>query len=83
MTGEVFILAVWGVSFWVAFLVGLVKGRGLFGFLLGLSTGPVGAFVMLVFPSAVKVCIACQKNIPSKAVKCPYCQTSLVQAHGV
>jgi len=69
------ILQIWGVSFWVAFLAGVLKGRGLFGFLLGITTGPVGAVVMVCFQSAVKKCFTCQKNIPKQAIKCPHCQT--------
>lgn len=75
MTEEEIIMGVWGLSFWIAFLVGLIKGRGLFGFLLGITTGPIGAIVIVCFPSATKACDACQKKIPVKASKCPYCQT--------
>ncbi|MBW1692741.1 MAG: tetratricopeptide repeat protein [Deltaproteobacteria bacterium] len=67
-------LWLWQVCFGIAFFSGLLKGRKVFGFLLGI-TGPLGAIVVLCTPSTIKRCVACKNNIPKKAIKCPQCQT--------
>ena len=64
----------WQVCFAIAFFSGILKGRKVFGFLLGIA-GPFGAIAVLCTPSAIKRCIACKNTIPQKAVKCPHCQT--------
>jgi hypothetical protein len=57
--------------------IGVIKGRILLGILLGLLTGPLGLIAILCFPSAVKACPSCKKNVPKDAVKCAFCQTEL------
>jgi hypothetical protein len=59
----------------IGFVIGNIRGRALFGLVLGLLLGPIGWLIVLCFSNAGFVCDACRKPIDEHARICPYCRS--------
>ena len=59
-------------------LLGSARGRGGFGFVVGILLGPVGWIIILLLPAlGGRKCPFCQGNIPDTASKCMHCASVL------
>ncbi len=59
--------------------VGSSRGRGAFGFTLGLLLGPLGFLIVLLLPKDGRKCPFCLGVIPKQAVTCMHCAKDLGQ----
>ena len=61
--------------------VGSARGRGAFGFTVGLLFGPLGLILVLILPAATtgRRCPFCQGTVPSTAILCMHCGKDLGQ----
>ena len=84
LTPEVFIfglsVTLLVVCAWVGSALGAARGRGFFGFMVGLLLGPIGWLFVLLLPREVRRCHACMEVVHPKAQKCRCCGCELISA---
>jgi hypothetical protein len=63
----------------LSWALGSSRGRGAFGFTLGLLLGPLGCLIVLLLPKDGRKCPFCLGVIPKEAVTCMHCAKDLGQ----
>ncbi|MBX3688958.1 hypothetical protein [Dokdonella sp.] len=64
----------------VGALLGMTKGRWLWGLLWGLALGPIGWIVVMLSASRQPLCPECAKPNPAGLKRCRHCGTDLALA---